>query len=135
MPSLNETQEELLRINKQIGERVRAMRRERRLSLRQMEERMSNLGWVLTSNRLSRLENGQYKWNTASLSAVASVLGVSICELVNFKDENIKEEYTISDRTEREILILWRSNKEVSLMEWLIKRWKRLQNSQANLIE
>jgi len=131
MPSLNETQEELLRINKQIGERVRALRRERGLTLKEMEQRMSELGWTLTNTRLSNLENGRYKWNTASMSAVSSVLGVTIAELVNHSSVTSPKTHLFIDDTEHEILIAWRVNKELSLMDWALKRLNQSEHSHS----
>ncbi len=122
MPSLNETQEELLRINKQIGERVRALRRERGLTLKEMEQRMLGLGWTLTSSRLSKLENGLCKWNIASLSSVASVFEVSLAELVGFKSAESPSGCLIINDIEHQVLNVWRSNQEISLIEWSIKR-------------
>lgn len=61
-----------------IGQRIKAIREERKLTLRDVEKRVS-----LTNSYLSKIERGEKKPNLEVLSEIAKALGVEVLEFLD----------------------------------------------------
>lgn len=62
-----------------VGGRIRQLRKARRLTLRELAERV---GW--SASYLSQLEKGKQKWNRDNLTRLAEALGVAVIDF--FRD-------------------------------------------------
>lgn len=101
--SLPATELSHLQVDREIGGRLRQLRRERRLSLEELAARTG-----LSIGFLSQIERGLSSPTLRVLAGVADALGVAISELFPAKLPHA-DATTIVRRAERSELQLWRS--------------------------
>ena len=101
--SLPATELSHLQVDREIGARLRQLRRERRLSLEELAARTG-----LSIGFLSQIERGLSSPTLRVLAGVADALGVAISELFPAKQPHA-DATTIVRQAERNELQLWRS--------------------------
>ena len=64
--------------SKSLGLLIRNIRKEKKLSLRGMKEKLGDLGVEMSIVTISHIENGRYQTSRQNLKDLANVLGVSV---------------------------------------------------------
>ena len=68
--------------DQQVGQRIRAIRKERKLTQEQLAARLQTSGCDVTRSALAKIETGQRHMYAAELRALRDVLNVSCDELL-----------------------------------------------------
>jgi transcriptional regulator with XRE-family HTH domain len=90
-----------------IARHVNALRKERRLTQRQLAEKVELLGVKIDHSRIARVENGSASLDLPEAVAVAIVLGVSLEALIIPDEANEKVKVTPTIDVNREQLHTW----------------------------
>ncbi|MBU1430485.1 helix-turn-helix domain-containing protein [Myxococcota bacterium] len=104
-------------LDRAISKRVRAIRKERGLTLRALAEKVTATGASMTFSRLSDLERGSRNWGWESISVIAYALDISPGQLIEGGSKMIQND------EEQELIDSWRTAGAAGVLGWLAQHF------------